>query len=160
MCLRQEPTVRVAALRSWVAGAVLTLAACCGDAGSAQASLMAADQSFSSHSAKHEFAAAFNEVAADDVVFLPERGAALKGKAAVEEALAAVPAGTVFSWTPQQAEVEGDGGYTWGVYELNGSNAAGQSTLVYGNYLSVWKKQAGGWRLQAMMLNQTPGPTG
>ena len=152
--------MRVAAIRYWVPGAVLALAACSGDAGSAQTSLLAADRSFSSRSAKQDFAAAFGEVAVDDVVFLPERGSALKGKAAVEEALAAVPAGTVFSWTPQQAEAEGGGGYTWGVYELNGNNAAGQPTLAYGNYLSVWKKQAGGWRLQAMMLNQTPGPTG
>ena len=152
--------MRVATLWSWMAGAVLALAACSDDAGSARTSLMAADQSFSSRSAKQDFAAAFAEVAADGVVFLPERGAALKGKAAVEEALAAVPAGTAFSWTPQQAEAEGDAGYTWGVYELNGSNAAGQPTLAYGNYLSVWNKQAGRWRLQAMMLNQTPGPSG
>jgi ketosteroid isomerase-like protein len=121
---------------------------------------MAADRSFSDQASKQGFAAAFAAVATDDIVFLPERGASLKGKAAVEEALTAVPAGTQFSWTLQQAEAEGGGGYTWGVYELNGSNAAGQPTLAYGNYLAVWKKQAGGWRLQAMMLNQTPGPSG
>lgn len=152
--------MRVAAFRVWVPAVVLALVACSGGAGSAQASLMAADQSFSSRSAKQGFAVAFAAVAADSVVFLPERGSALKGKASVEEALATVPAGTQFSWTPQQAEAEGSGGYTWGVYELNGSNAAGQPTLAYGNYLAVWKKQSGGWRLRAMMLNQTPGPSG
>lgn len=152
--------MRVAVLTVFPLAAVLALVACGGDTASTRASLLAADQAFSIQSSKQGFDAAFATVAEDDVVFLPDRGAALKGRAAVEEAIAQVPAGTTFSWTPQQAEAQADMGYSWGVYELNGSNAAGQPTLAYGKYLSVWKKQTGEWKLQAMMLNQSPGPAG
>lgn len=139
---------------------LLLLAACQDNAGTARTSLLAADQAFASQSASQGFAAAFHHYAEEDVAFLPENGAELQGKAAIEKTLATVPAGTTFTWTPQDGRAGISMGYTWGVYELSGKDAFGQRTVAYGKYLAAWKRYNGDWRVQALMLNQSPGPTG
>jgi ketosteroid isomerase-like protein len=150
--------MRVAGWFGWLM--LPMLAACQGDPGTARASLLAADQAFASQSASQGFAAAFQHYAQEDVVFLPDNGAAFQGKAIIERTLAAVPAGATFTWTPQDGRAGISMGYTWGVYELSGKDAAGQRTVAYGKYLAAWKRYNGDWRVQALMLNQSPGPAG
>lgn len=142
---------------------LLLLGICaCQDGEATRLSLLQADRDFSAMSASRGFNAAVQNYAADDVVFMPEQSAPLKGKPAVLQSLATLPAGTRISWTPQAAETStaGDLGYSWGTYELNGRNAAGQATLAYGNYLFTWKRRADAWQLQVMMTNPVPGPGG
>jgi len=141
----------------------LLLVACQGGnntAAMATQSLMHTDNAFSAMSERQGFAAAFRRYATDDALLLPENRAALKGRATIVANLQGLPAGSALSWSPQGADVSGDLGYTWGIYTLLGSNSAGQATAAYGHYLSVWKKQAGDWRLAVMMVNSTPGPAG
>ncbi|MGH8397998.1 MAG: YybH family protein [Gammaproteobacteria bacterium] len=123
-------------------------------------SLTRTDNTFSALSVQRGFAAAFSQYALDDALLLPENRAAIQSKNAVEQSLQNMPAGTTLSWSVQGADASGDLGYTWGIYTLTGSNAAGQATAAYGKYLSIWKKRSGDWKLSMMMTNQSPGPAG
>ena len=152
--------MRVASRAFLLLPVLLASVACHDGAGEARASLLETDRAFAALSAEQGFDAAFRKYAADTVVLLPEQAGPIKGKGAVLESLAGVPAGTSFTWTPQTAEAGGEQGFTWGTYRLSGSNARGEPTLAYGKYLSTWKRELGGWKLQAMMLNQSPGPAG
>ncbi|MGA9853697.1 MAG: DUF4440 domain-containing protein [Gammaproteobacteria bacterium] len=126
----------------------------------ANQTLMRADKAFSAMSAQQGLAAAFKQYASSDALLLPENHAAIEGKAAIIENLQGMPAGSMLSWSPQEADVSGDLGYSWGIYTLTGKNSTGQATAAYGKYLSVWKRHAGDWRLAVMMINSTPGPAG
>lgn len=161
----RNPEVIVNTVRTFFLSLVLAglLAGCQGrdnENAAAIQSLMRADNAFSTLSAKQGFATAFRQYAADDALLLPENGAALRGKTTIEQSLHGIPAGTTLSWTPQSADVSGGLGYTWGIYALTGANTAGQTTVSYGKYLSIWKKQSGDWKLAVMMVNQSPGPAG
>ena len=122
--------------------------------------LLNTDQAFSSASASKGFAAAFARYAQTDAILLPEGDAALKGKPEITKSLAGIPAGIKISWTPQDAEVSGYLGYSWGIYTSSGTDSQGQPTVAYGKYLSVWKRRGGHWKLAVMMTNQSPGPAG
>lgn len=144
--------------------AVAVLAACQGgnpssDAG-ARAAVKNADNAFSAQSIKGGLASAFQEYALEQAVLLPDDHAALTTRGSIAQSLAALPAGTHLSWSPQGADASGGLGYTWGIYTLTGRSSDGQSTVAYGKYLSVWEKQSGKWKLAAMMLNRSPGPAG
>jgi len=144
-----------------VAAAVLVTACQGGNyTAAANQSLMRTDNAFSALSAQQGFAAAFKQYATDDALLLPENHATLRGKTTIIEDLRGMPSGATLTWSPQGADVSGDLGYTWGIYTLIGNNSAGQATAAYGKYLSVWKRQAGDWRLAVMMVNSTPGPAG
>jgi ketosteroid isomerase-like protein len=142
---------------------VTLLAGCLGGnttASVADQTLMRADSAFSALSANKGFAAAFEQYATDDTLLLPENGAALKGKTTILKNLQNMPAASALSWSPQGVDVSDDLGYSWGIYTLTGKSQTGQTTVAYGKYLSVWKRQAGDWRLAVMMVNSTPGPVG
>jgi len=141
----------------------MLLAGCQGGSNAAYVAnqtLMRADTAFSAISAQQGVAAAFKQYASSDSLLLPENHAAIEGKAAILENLQGMPAGSMLTWSPQGADVSGDLGYSWGIYTLTGKNSVGQTTAAYGKYLSVWKRQAGDWRLAVMMVNSTPGPAG
>jgi ketosteroid isomerase-like protein len=126
----------------------------------ANQSLTQVDKAFSILSAQQGITAAFKQYAAGDALLLPENHAAIQGKAAIIQNLQGMPAGSLLTWSPQAADVSGDLGYSWGIYTLTDKDSAGRTTAAYGQYLSVWKRQAGGWRLAVMMINSTPGPAG
>jgi ketosteroid isomerase-like protein len=143
--------------------AALLLSGCQQHAGSGSTqidSLLNTDKAFSAASVKEGFAAAFSDYAIIDATLLPQGSAAVGGKPQIAQSLAAIPAGTQISWTPQAADVSGKLGYTWGVYTSTGTNSGGQTTLAYGKYLSIWKRENGEWKLNVMMTNQSPGPAG
>lgn len=149
----------------WLAVAAVVLLAGCQAGGqsadaNARAAVKSADNAFSAQSTKNGFASAFRDYALEQAVFLPDDHAPLTTREDIEQSLLALPAGTQLSWSPQGADASGDLGYTWGIYTLTGKSASGQATVAYGKYLSVWKQQSGKWKLAAMMLNSSPGPTG
>ncbi len=138
---------------------VMLLAGCQGrnnTAFLADQALIQADQAFSSMSAQQGLEPAFKQYASTDALLLPEQHAAIEGRAAILENLQAMPAGSQLTWSPQAADVSGDLGYSWGIYTLTGKDSTGRMTAAYGKYLSVWKRQAGGWRLAVIMINSTP----
>lgn len=60
------------------------------------------------------------------------------------------------SWSPVNAEVasSGDLGYSWGNWKF-----IAKDTVYYGNYFTVWKKQAdGNWKVALDGGNNTPKP--
>lgn len=144
--------------------AVMLLVACQGGGSSAdsgaRAAVKSADNAFSAVSTKDGFAKAFQDYALEQAVFLPDNHAPLTTREDIEKSLVALPPGTQLSWSPQGVGASGGLGYTWGIYTLTGRSPSGQATVGYGKYLSVWKEESGHWKLAAMMLNQSPGPTG
>lgn len=61
----------------------------------------------------------------------------------------------LISWRPYKVEVAASGelGYTWGYWEYDGDS------VQYGNYFTVWKKQAdGNWKMLLDGGNDTPKP--
>lgn len=152
-------------LRVWVFGMlILGLLAGCdrqhGNAVTEVRSVMQADRAFSALSAEKGFAVAFSEYATNRALLLPENGAPLRSKATIEQSLKSMPARDTLSWTPQGADASGKLGYSWGVYILTGATQGARATAAYGKYLSVWKQRSGDWKLAAMMINQSPGPSG
>jgi ketosteroid isomerase-like protein len=66
----------------------------------------------------------------------------------------------VLTWEPLKADASGDLGYTFGNWARKSKTAAGSDTTVYGNYVSIWKRQAdGSWKYVFDSGNGTPGPT-
>ena len=71
------------------------------------------------------------------------------------------PSTTVLTWEPVKAEIAGsnDLGYTIGNWEMKTKTASGADTILYGNYLTVWKKQSdGSWKYVSDAGSHTPGP--
>ncbi len=75
-----------------------------------------------------------------------------------QAALAALSAQTGrLAWQPTFAEVSrsGDLGYTYGTYSLGGHGSDVQASEK-GNYVRIWKKRDGRWRVVLDLLNPVP----
>jgi ketosteroid isomerase-like protein len=128
--------------------AVLAVALLCPVVGEAAASaaldsLVAAERAFAVKSVEQGVRDAFIEyLAADGLIFSP---LATNGRQAWESR---APVAATLVWEPVFAEVSaaGDLGYTTGPWELRPNDP--QRPTGYGNYVSVWQKQAdGAWRV-------------
>ncbi|HRE41370.1 MAG TPA: hypothetical protein PLG90_08535 [Ignavibacteria bacterium] len=64
-------------------------------------------------------------------------------------------------WEPYKAEIStsGDLGFTFGNWEMNTLTKTGADTVIYGVYVSIWKKQKdGSWKYILDGGNTTPKP--
>ena len=64
-------------------------------------------------------------------------------------------------WSPLKADVSSDGslGYTYGNWIYTFKNKEGKEENVYGNYVTIWKKQPDGkWKFTLDGGNTTPAP--
>jgi len=71
------------------------------------------------------------------------------------------PLNLVLIWEPVKAEIarSNDFGYTIGNWEMKTKTSGGADTVLYGNYLTVWKKQSdGSWKYVSDAGSHTPGP--
>jgi len=121
---------------------------------SERAALLTREREFSSSSVARGGQAAFLERASPDVRVFREGKLPFMGKAA---ALAAIPAGAgVWSWQPEAADVSssGDVGYSYGLYRLENKDEGGKAET--GNYLRIWKKQGGTWKVVVDLANPLP----
>ena len=78
------------------------------------------------------------------------------GKTALEKYWSDKPETKDLSWEPYKAEAarSGDWGYSLGNWKL-----ALKDTVLYGNYYTIWKKQADGkWKFTDDGGNNTPKP--
>lgn len=96
----------------------------------------------------------------DDATLLGPGQGALAGKAAIKARateLKALPGFAVESET-KTAEVaaSGDLGYTYGSGQVS-LVAEGKTLSMPGHSLTVWKKQAGAWKIVAQAISTTPG---
>jgi ketosteroid isomerase-like protein len=125
------------------------------DVASASATLLKLEREFSNASASQGALKRFLSHSANEVRLFREGSFPFVGKDAAKQALAANK--NVWTWQPQFADVarSGDLGYTYGVYELR-SNDAAMALAEKGNYLRIWKRQNGGWKVLIDVANPLP----
>lgn len=108
--------------------------------------LLQADKSFSDMSVEKGMKAAFIEYIDSNGVLLKPNLLPIVGANAIDYLIAQEDSGFTLNWQPHNAFVSqsGDLGYTYGVYALHPKNI---DTVLYGTYVSIWKKQAdGSWK--------------
>jgi ketosteroid isomerase-like protein len=121
--------------------------------------LITTDKAFSQMSADKGLNAAFIYYAADSVVKMREGKFPIIGKSEMTRIYHARPdSGMILKWKPVRADISksNDIGYTFGDWELYLKD---RDTTLYGNYLSVWKKQTDGtWKYILDTGVNTPRP--
>ncbi|MEO8199900.1 MAG: DUF4440 domain-containing protein, partial [Gemmatimonadota bacterium] len=131
-------------------------------AASPRATLLAADRAASSAVLKHGLAAGLREVMGDSVVFLYEGAPILSGLKQVAQVLDAQPALTRLKvqWLPVIAAVSSDGnfGVTSGPTVIGTIGQPADSSLRYGHYISVWRRNGETWKIVALIENGLANP--
>ena len=122
--------------------------------------LIAADKAFSTLSVTKGSNAAFLATLADDGrIFGTGNEPPIHGKAQAEKRFADPKSGNgdpklnVLSWVPDFAAVSEDGtlGYTDGHWLFAGHDAKHAAFQLTGHYVTVWRKEASGWKVIADM---------
>jgi len=107
--------------------------------------------------------AAFAAWFADDAVTLSNGKAAVEGRAAISRDTTWKPADYQLTWTPDGARMgpSGDSGVTWGSYQGHSRDHEGNSLIVAGRYITVWKKdKSGQWKVLLDASNDPPPDAG
>lgn len=94
--------------------------------------------------------AAFADWFAEDGVALNNGQAPLIGLVAIAKSANWDPKVYQLTWTPTDAQMgpSGDMGYTWGHFEGQSKDAAGNPVTTSGRYITVWRRQANGtWKV-------------
>ncbi|HTA28310.1 MAG TPA: DUF4440 domain-containing protein [Bacteroidia bacterium] len=129
---------------------------------SLKAVLINADKKFCEASLKIGFNHARMELVSDNAIESGEGSMPLEGKKAIGDFNATHPdTSFTLQWTPLKAEVaaSGDLGYTFGGWTMKAKTKAGHDTSLYGNYITIWQKQADGtWKYVYDGGNDTPKP--
>ncbi len=121
--------------------------------------LLEADRSFSQMSAEKGMKNAFLEYIDSNGVLLKPNTLPIAGANAVDFLIQQNDTGYILTWQPHDAMVaeSGELGYTYGIYSLKASTA---DTVMYGTYVSIWKKQEDGkWKFVLDSGNEGIGET-
>lgn len=108
--------------------------------------MMDADRAFSKMSKEQGMKKAFIQYMDDDGVLLRPNQYPLIGAEAVDFLTRINDTTFTLEWEPQKGYVANSGelGYTFGVFSLTPTT---QDTVLYGTYVSIWKKQTDGtWK--------------
>lgn len=108
--------------------------------------LMETDRMFSAFSEKKGMKNAFIDYMDSNAALLRPNHLPIVGANAVDYLIEQDDSDYTLTWEPQFAEAahSGDLGYTYGVYQLK---VKSKDTVIYGSYLSIWKKQKDGkWK--------------
>lgn len=108
--------------------------------------LMKTDKAFSDMSMAKGMKAAFIEFIDSNGVLLRSGHLPIIGAAAIDFLLEQDDSSYSMSWQPKSAFVSqsADLGYTYGIYAVQPTSI---DTIMYGTYVSIWKKQADGrWK--------------
>jgi ketosteroid isomerase-like protein len=120
-------------------------------------SLLAADKAFNESTADLEKRMSFF---ADDAVRIGAGQGAIVGKAAIRARateLRALPGFSAeFETRTAELAASGDLGYTFGAGKVS-LETEGKVLTLPGHYLTIWKKQAGAWKVVAEVVAATPG---
>ena len=143
----------------WIVLTGVLLAGCCGKQKTDPAVLIATDKAFSQMSIDKGLNAAFIYYADDSVVKVREGNFPLIGKDTMTKIYLSRPdSGMILKWKPVRADISqsDDLGYTFGEWELY---LKARDTTMYGNYISIWKKQPDGtWKYVLDAGSNTPKP--
>ncbi len=125
-------------------------------------SLIKADEDFYTASTIYGTGRAFIDFADDSVILLRQQHFPITGKSELTKLyLNHDTDKTTLQWKPIKAEVSPDGqlGYTIGNWTYTGRDEHGIPANQYGNYITIWKKQADGkWKYVLDGGNSTPPP--
>lgn len=108
--------------------------------------LIKTDEAFSNLSVEKGMKAAFIEYIDSNGVLLKPNQLPIIGANAIDYLIEQNDAGYTLNWQPQYAFVSqsADLGYTYGIYALHPTTV---DTIIYGTYVSIWKKQGDGkWK--------------
>ena len=108
--------------------------------------LLKADNDFALLSSKKGLKEAYLENIDSNGVLLRPNQLPIAGADAVDFIIGLKDTGYTMMWKPSNAMVaeSGEMGFTYGVYEIKSSV---MDTLLYGTYVSIWKKQSDGkWK--------------
>jgi ketosteroid isomerase-like protein len=97
---------------------------------------------------------------AGDAVMLPAGSHMVVGKNAIREYMrsAFLRPGYALRWEPMEGYVEGNLGYTYGLYKSTLPDAQGRALATYGKYITIWRKEGKDWRIVLDCGNQSPPP--
>jgi len=115
------------------------------DAAKGRSDLLNADRNFSKASMQRGAVEAFLGYASSDVRVLRNQKQPFIGRKAAVTAW--TPLSIEWTWTPQAGDVSvsGDLGYTYGLYQQR--DKAANTISETGNYIRVWKRVNGAWKL-------------
>ena len=121
-----------------------------------QKKLTAQDRAFSDQGLKDGLIKAFTSFSASDIRLYRNDRLPFVGREASLSYLSAIKLN--FVWKPAQSDVarSGDLGYTVGTYEAIPANDPGGKVVELGNYLRIWQKQNGSWRIVLDVTNPVP----
>ena len=108
--------------------------------------LLQTDEAFSDMCVEKGMKAAFIEYIDSNGVLLKPYQLPIVGASAIEYLIAQEDTAYSLNWQPHNAFVSksADLGYTYGIYALHPKN---MDTVLYGTYVSIWKKQEDGhWK--------------
>ncbi len=124
--------------------------------------LLSVDSAFSAMSEQKGMAVAFLSYADSNVVELNDGEYPTMGIRALADRLRNTENSKfVISWRPAKCEVaqSGELGYTFGMWRIDMALPNGSDTVTFGNYVSVWKKNASGdWKFVLDAGTSAPGP--
>jgi ketosteroid isomerase-like protein len=131
------------------------------DVESQKTAIINADKAFSAMSAEKGMREAFLAFAAEEVIKPQDGRQPVVGRESLVRSFEGVPPRDfVLTWEPLKADAAGGLGYTFGNWTRKSKTNAGSDTTVYGNYISIWKRQDdGSWKYVFDSGNSTPGPT-
>jgi ketosteroid isomerase-like protein len=116
------------------------------DMGTDRLNMLEADRSFSRLSEEKGMKAAFIEYIDSNGVLLRPNEVPVIGADAIDYLIQLNDSNYVLTWHPKTGIVaqSGELGYTYGIYTLRPSE---KDTLLYGTYITIWKKQSDGrWK--------------
>jgi ketosteroid isomerase-like protein len=118
--------------------------------------LTAQDRAFSDQGVKRGSVKAFTSFSAPDVRLYRNNRLPFVGRDASLSYLGSIKENYV--WKPNQSDVSrsGDLGYTVGTYEAVPVNDPSGKVTELGNYLRIWQKQNGLWRIVLDVTNPVP----
>jgi hypothetical protein len=105
--------------------------------------LLAADRAFAATLAAQGPLAAYQDVISPEGILHDASGASPEGPAGAQARFASFPADVSFEREPESALASGGSGSSWGRYVIK----KGDKPLSLGRYISVWRREAGTWRL-------------
>ena len=112
----------------------------------AKMEMMDADRAFSKMSEEKGMKTAFIEYLDSNGVLLRPNHLPIAGADAVDFLIQQNDTDYTMSWEPRNGVIakSGELGYTYGIYALRPST---KDTVIYGTYVSIWKKEKGGrWK--------------
>jgi len=122
--------------------------------------LINVDKSWSEHSLQKGYHKSRIDFADDAAIDLLEGEMPLHGINEIKEYAASHPdSAFTLTWEPLRCEVAASGelGYTFGGWTMKTKSKGGKDTLLFGDYMTVWKRQPdGSWKYIVDGGNNTP----